>query len=150
MQSGSGSASGIERGTESGAELNEDLATNLERFLEHLRSERRVSPNTVEAYTRDLQSLLVFAREKERTELTVYDLRGWLGQLARTHAPSSIARKIAALRTWFRFMERRGVIQKNPAAELATPKVRRGLPSRLSAESMGDHVCAGGHRARRP
>jgi integrase/recombinase XerC len=125
-----------------------DFAKHLERFLEHLRSERRVSPHTVHAYTRDLQGLLAHladparasSRAKARTEVTIYDLRGWLGELARTHAPSSIARKIAAVRTWFRFLERQGVITKDPAAELSLPKLRRGLPTRLSAESMAEVI----------
>ena len=67
-----------------------------EKFLVHLAAEKRASPNTVAAYGRDLEGLLAFVAEKERKSkgLDVYLLRGWLGQLARTCKPSSVARKI--------------------------------------------------------
>jgi integrase/recombinase XerC len=70
----------------------------------------------------------------------VYLLRGWLGGLARKHAASSIARKVAAVRTWMRWLRRRGVITTCPADELATPKVRRGLPTLLSVDAAREVV----------
>jgi integrase/recombinase XerC len=67
-------------------------------------------------------------------------LRGWLGQIARTHAASSIQRKIAAVRTWMRWLRRRRVIDRSPADELASPKVRRGLPTLLSPDAAKEVV----------
>jgi integrase/recombinase XerC len=61
-------------------------------------------------------------------------LRAWLGDLARTCKPSSIARKIASVRAFGRWMKQKGFADVNPAAELASPKVRRELPMFLSAE----------------
>ena len=66
------------------------------------------------------------------------------GRLARTHAPASIARKIAAVRTWMRFLVRRGHLEKSLAEELATPKVRRPLPTFLSADAAAEVVTAPG------
>jgi integrase/recombinase XerC len=112
-------------------------------FLTHLEAERHASPNTVAAYGRDLDALLAFvaARAAERPGraggsrgLDVYVLRGWLGELARTCKPSSIARKIASVRAFCRWMKQKGHTDVNPAAELASPKVRRELPTFLSAE----------------
>jgi integrase/recombinase XerC len=108
-----------------------DLASALEGFLQHLESERRASPHTVAAYRRDLASLVEHAGKR----MDVYVLRSWLGQLARTHAPASIARKVAACRTFMRWMRRRGMIKESPADELASPKVRRPLPTFLSVDS---------------
>jgi integrase/recombinase XerC len=68
------------------------------------------------------------------SKVDVYLLRGWLGVLARKHAASSIARKVAATRTWMRWLRRRRVIANCPAEELGTPKVRRGLPTLLSVD----------------
>ena len=65
-------------------------------------------------------------------------MRGWLGQLARTHAPSSVARKIAAVRTWMRWLHKRGHLASNPASELSTPKVRRPMPTFLSVDAAGE------------
>lgn len=116
------------------------LDESIEAFRRYLESERRASPRTVEAYTEDLAGLVSFVTERQSAALgdvrvvDVYLLRGWLGVLARKHAASSIARKVAAVRTWMRWMRRRGFIATCPADELATPKVRRGLPTLLSVD----------------
>ncbi len=111
-------------------------------FLTHLEAEKHASPNTVAAYGRDLDALLAFvdARAADRPgkrstpRLDIYVLRGWLGDLARTCKPTSIARKIATVRSFCRWMKQKGHSDVNPAAELASPKVRRELPTFLSAE----------------
>src|ERR1700754_1651329 len=99
----------------------------------HLEAEKHASPNTVSAYSRDLDALLAFVAERadERPgrrstqRLDIYVLRAWLGDLARTCKPSSIARKIASVRAFCRWMKQKGHSDVNPAAELASPKVRR-------------------------
>lgn len=117
-----------------------DLRALEGQFLTHLESERRASSNTVSAYRRDLDALLAFVDEKDegrrgkRTELDLYVLRAWLGDLARRCAPSSVARKIAAVRAFGRWMKRKGHARTNPAEQLASPKVRRELPTFLSAD----------------
>ncbi|MFO0672284.1 MAG: tyrosine recombinase XerC [Polyangiaceae bacterium] len=117
-----------------------ELAPALATFFAHLENERRVSPNTLAAYARDLDGLRVFAEEKRNGPvdvggLDVYLLRGWLGTISRSLSPSSVARKVAALRTFYRFLRRRGVVKKNVADELASPKVRKPLPTFLSADA---------------
>jgi integrase/recombinase XerC len=113
----------------------------IQGFTRHLEAERRASPRTVEEYTADLRGLERYTQERESkalsdvTAIDVYLLRGWLGVLARKHAPSSIARKVAAARTFMRWMRRRKYVRTCPADELATPKVRRGLPTLLSVDA---------------
>jgi integrase/recombinase XerC len=110
-------------------------------FGRHLEAERRASPHTRVAYGGDLASLAAFARTRQSPgvedvrAVDVYLLRGWLGVLTRTHAASSIARKVAAARSWMRWLRRRGFVSSSPAAELATPKVRRPLPTLLSVDA---------------
>jgi integrase/recombinase XerC len=110
-------------------------------FGQYLEAERRASPRTVTEYGRDLEGLAAFARERhpqaadDVRAIDVYLLRGWLAGLARRHAASSVARKVAAARTWMRWLRRRGHVTSCPADELATPKVRRGLPTLLSVDS---------------
>jgi integrase/recombinase XerC len=110
-------------------------------FLAHLEVERNASPRTIEEYGRDIADLGAFVRERESDAATdvrlldVYLLRAWLGQLARRNSSSSIARKVAAVRTWMRWLRRRNVIAACPAEELAVPKVRRPLPTVVSADS---------------
>ncbi len=115
-------------------------------FVRYLETERRASSRTVEAYSDDLRGLAAFAKERSPEVLgdvgavDVYLLRGWLGRLARTLAPASVARKVAAVRTWMRWLRRRRVIETCPAEELATPKVRRGLPTLLSVDAAKEVV----------
>jgi integrase/recombinase XerC len=123
-----------------------DLDEAVEGFLRYLEVERRSSPNTLDAYRRDLTGLAEFVREKRGgaspnvATVDLYALRGWLGTLARTHAPSSVARHVAAARTWMRWMQKRGIVKANPADELASPKVRRPLPTFLSVDAAAQVV----------
>ncbi len=125
-----------------GVTLEESLAA----FLLYLRAERNASPRTVTEYGRDIAGLADFARERESPAwldvraVDVHLLRAWLGWLSRKHVASSIARKVAAVRTWMRFLRRRGMHATCPADELATPKVRRGLPTLLSVDAAKEVV----------
>ncbi|MBK9262565.1 MAG: tyrosine recombinase XerC [Polyangiaceae bacterium] len=115
------------------------------RFVRHLDEERQASPHTVAAYRRDLAQLVAFVRDKrpqlERpSEIDVFVLRSFLGQLARTHAPPSIGRKVAAIRTFLHFLEVRGEITTNPAAALELPKVRRPLPTFVNVDAAAEIV----------
>ncbi len=110
------------------------LSKLVEDFTGHLRHERRLSEHTVLAYERDLTQLARFLTESRETPLCLddvdkYQLRLWLGDLARRLTASSIARKLAAVRTFFLYLQRHGVTDRNPAAQLATPKVTRKLPT---------------------
>jgi len=111
----------------------------VDRFLAYLATERRSSPNTVTAYRCDLDGLVAFLTAREiaadvRT-IDIYALRGWLGELARTHAPSSVARKVAAVRSFMRWARLRHILERSPAEELLTPKVRRPLPTLMSVDA---------------
>ena len=125
------------------------LKDEIARFVVHLASERRCSEHTIDAYRRDLKQLLEFAAEKTDqhndgnvrvSDVSVYLLRAWLGDLARCRCTSTIARKIAAVQSFFRHMTRRRVIDKNPAAELSTPKVRRPLPALCDVDAAKEIV----------
>ncbi|MFZ5894081.1 MAG: tyrosine recombinase XerC [Myxococcota bacterium] len=112
----------------------------LRRFERHLADERRMSPHTVLAYGRDLRSFAAFARERldERMTIERIDrglLRAFLGMLAESRSAVTIARKLASLRAFFGYLERYAGLRKNPAALLATPRLRRKLPKFLSAEA---------------
>lgn len=117
------------------------LDESLRSFLGYLESERRASPRTLTEYGSDIAALGAFVRERgpqaalDVRQVDLYLLRGWLGQLARRHAPSSIARKVSAVRTWMRWLRRQGVLTRCPADELASPRVRRGLPTLLSTDA---------------
>lgn len=120
--------------------MTDRLSRAVARFSEHLSGERRASAHTVQAYASDLAQLSSFVRERSKRPLGPEDidkltLRAWLGELSRTRAPGSIARKLASVRAFFRYLAREGEVRENPAELLATPKVRRKLPAFLSVDA---------------
>jgi len=117
----------------------------LEQFERHLRVERNLSRHTCAAYLRDLQAFRLFLTETlgwteegprllQRVDAIV--LRRYLGMLHKSHAKSSIGRKLASLRTFFRFLVREGVLAHNPGEGVATPKQAKYLPSTLSIDQV--------------
>jgi integrase/recombinase XerC len=117
------------------------LQERLEEFLQYLETERRVSRNTVIAYRSDLLGLVGFLERESSTAcdapetMDVYALRAWLGELARTHATSSIARKVAAMRSWLRWMQKRGLAVKGAGEQIKSPRVRRPLPTFIGVDA---------------
>jgi integrase/recombinase XerC len=118
-----------------------DFDEAVRAFARYLETELRASRNTQSAYGNDLASLRAFAQEKRSAaiadvqEVDIYLLRSWLGALARTLSAGSVARKVAAVRSWMRFLRRRGHLRTSPAEQLALPKVRRPLPTLVSVDS---------------
>ena len=104
--------------------------TDVERFLLYLAAGR--SPRTVDAYRRDLAALATF-RDGSVRDSTVEDLERWVaGMRAAGLAPSTIARRTSAVRSYFRHLGLIGVRSDNPAAALVLPKRARRLPRALS------------------
>jgi integrase/recombinase XerC len=113
----------------------------IEQFLEHLRYERNVSAHTLRNYSSDLEQFLQFLtagnkrKAPEVSEIDHLTIREWLASLHSAHkTKSSIARKLAALRTFFQFLVREGLLELNPAKLVATPKLEKKLPKHLSIE----------------
>jgi tyrosine recombinase XerC len=107
---------------------------DLDLFLRHIALERRLSPRTVAAYRQDIQALSEFL-DRSGTDLrgaTYQLLRRWLAQMTtRGFARSTIARRAAAVRTFYRFAGRRGLVDSNPATLLVSPKLGSRLPAVL-------------------
>jgi integrase/recombinase XerC len=117
----------------------------IEEFLRHLELERRLSPRTVQAYREDLGGLATFL-ERSRSDLrtaTHRQLRRWLAHLdTRGYARSSIARKAAAVRSFYRFAARRGHVPASPASVLSSPKRPTRLPPVLKVSEAAALVSA--------
>lgn len=116
------------------------LEASLEAFLAALERERRASSHTVLAYRRDLLQMRTFVESARPgiegpADIDVTLLRRWLGALGKTHATTSIARKIAAVRAFYRFLAKRGIVKDSPAAALVLPRIRRKLPTVLNADA---------------
>jgi integrase/recombinase XerC len=119
----------------------------IEGFIEALSAEKGFSPNTCLAYRNDLQQFLAYLgdsasgllRRGEQVDVRHVDdmaIRSYLGFLYKKNQKSTIARKLSALRSFFRFLVKRGVISTNPAETLLTPKRGRPVPNYLSVDEM--------------
>lgn len=111
----------------------------LPAFERHLRAERGRSVHTVRAYLRDVETFLSEAGvgdDDGLREVSLADLRAWLGVLSRRGAArASIARTSASLRTFFGWLERTGRISTDPSLRLTAPSRHRTLPPVLAQRS---------------
>ncbi|MFN2513417.1 MAG: tyrosine recombinase XerC [Pyrinomonadaceae bacterium] len=117
----------------------------LAQFFEHLRYERNVSEHTLRNYRSDLSQFLDYlapavGRSGKRNTPDIHEIdhitiREWLSTLhSARKKKASVARKLAALRTFFQFLVREGVIELNPAKLVSTPRLEKKLPRHLSIE----------------
>jgi integrase/recombinase XerC len=120
--------------------MNDPLAA----FLRHLAVERNASAHTLRSYRTDLTDFQRFLKDRGADSLAAADtraVRAWLAALhARGLEATSVGRKLAALRSCFRFLVRRGVLERNPARELAGPRQPRKLVSFLPIDEATELV----------
>jgi integrase/recombinase XerC len=117
------------------------LSEQIVVFGRYLDTERNVSPHTLSAYRRDLEQLAAFVAGETGRAAVVGDvdhllLRRYLALLGKRAKKSSVGRKLAAIRSFFRFLVRRGVVAKNPAELIATPKKENRLPFHLDIDQV--------------
>ncbi len=104
-------------------------------FLTYLRNERNVSPHTLRSYHSDLEQLSTFLGDKELSAVDHQTLRRFIAHLMQVDVKkSSIARKLSAIRTFFRYLNREGILTSNPARLVATPRREQRLPAVLTAD----------------
>ncbi len=104
-------------------------------WLDYLRAECHLSENTLASYRRDLRRFLEWLGTRSLKKLTVSELSGYVQWLHRKSlAPSSIARHVASLKTFFRFLQLEGFLKENVAELLGSPKLWQRVPDVLSAD----------------
>jgi integrase/recombinase XerD len=121
----------------------------IDSYLDHLRVERALSPNTLSAYATDLAKLARFAEEQHAddasspratTAASVLDLglvTAWLSVLAREGLGArSAARHLSALRGFSKFLVREGLLERDPTSLTARPKLGRRLPRALGENDL--------------
>ncbi len=120
----------------------------IARFLRYLQAERNASALTLKSYRDDLTGLAEFLGAHESIDwalgdITPQQLRQFAAALHDAgYAKSSIARKLAALRSFFRFAQREGRVQQNPAKPLRNPRRERKLPHYLTSEEIARLLAA--------
>jgi integrase/recombinase XerC len=119
-------------------------------FLESLATEKGYSDHTLRAYGNDLEAFFSFIAESQAsaegrqkhthavspTQIDGIIIRGYLGFLHRQNKKTTIARKLSAIRSFFKFLVKQGVISENPAEFVLTPKQDKTIPTYLSVDEM--------------
>lgn len=115
-----------------------ERSPEVEAFLEHLRVRKRYSPRTVEEYAADLGQFEEYLRQRGIGLLAVDSLaiRGFIARLHGTLAPASVSRKLSAIRSLYRFLQQRGLVQSNPGALVKSPKLPQQLPKVLPVDEV--------------
>ncbi|MBN2022444.1 MAG: tyrosine recombinase XerC [Pirellulales bacterium] len=120
------------------------MHTAIDRFLTYLRVERNASPHTLKSYRDDLAALVEYLSECHGQDcpppeaITALDLRGYVAALVEAgYAKTTIARRLASMRSFYRFGQREGWTKTNPAKPLRNPRKARSLPHVLSTDDLG-------------
>jgi integrase/recombinase XerC len=115
----------------------------ISQFLRYLSVERNAAPLTIKSYREDLTSLADYLSQSRGSapapaEVTPLDLRGYVSALHEAgYAKTSVARRLASLRTFYKFAQREGLAESNPAKPLRNPRPDRKLPHFLSTSEIG-------------
>jgi integrase/recombinase XerC len=113
---------------------------DIERFGAHLARERRMSPHTVSNYLREVQALAAWCDAQHIDGWQALDSQHLRMFAARSHAgglaPRSVQRRLSAVRSFFRWLQREKAVTGNPALDVRAPKSRRSLPVTVDADQM--------------
>jgi integrase/recombinase XerC len=120
----------------------------ISQFLRFLSVERNAAPLTIKSYREDLTSLADYLQEAcgqapAPSQVTPLDLRGYVSALHEAgYAKTSVARRLASLRSFYKFAQREGMAESNPAKPLRNPRPDRKLPHFLSTDEVGKLLTA--------
>lgn len=125
-----------------------DFESAIIQFLRYLKNERNASELTIKSYREDLTILNGYfiesmGRSPKPGNITPLDLRGYVAALHEAgYAPTSISRRLASLRSFFKFAQREGLADSNPAKPLRNPRKQRKLPHFLTNDEIGKLLSA--------
>jgi integrase/recombinase XerC len=128
------------------------MQSEVARFLQYLKVERNASALTVKSYAEDLQALTEYLEQArgavpDAGEIETLDLRGYVAAMTEAgYAKTTIARRLASLRSFFRFGQRDGWCKTNPAKPLRNPRKPRSLPHFLSSDEIERLLAAPGQK----
>lgn len=110
-------------------------------FLNYLTHEKRYSPKTVESYNTDLQQFFLFLQNEfqqhDVTQIHNRHIRTWVVALVNnSNKPASVKRKISALKSFFKYLQKTGKIQSNPASKIVSPKIPERLPKFIAQKDL--------------
>ncbi|MCS6844275.1 MAG: site-specific tyrosine recombinase XerD [Caldilineales bacterium] len=120
------------------------MQKEIEAFLEYLVAEKNYSANTIAAYRNDLTQFAEHLANREDpgapttwSEVSKADIVDYiLAMKERQYASSTVARKVAAIKSFFHYLKNEGIIQEDPSVSLESPQVKKSLPRAISVEEV--------------
>lgn len=117
------------------------MQEEIDQFIRYLATERNVSSHTLDAYQSDLEQFRDFLCRERGTDADAVAvdhllIRRYLAFLHKSHKKSSIGRKLAAIRAFFKYLLRQGKVAKNPAELVSTPKKEKRVPFHLTIDEV--------------
>jgi integrase/recombinase XerC len=128
------------------------MQSEAARFLQYLKAERNASELTIKSYREDLEALAEYLEQARGAvpsagDIETLDLRGYIAAMTEAaYAKTTIARRLASLRSFFRFGQRDGWCKTNPAKPLRNPRKARSLPHFLSNDEIEKLLSAPGQK----
>ncbi len=107
-----------------------------EKFYEHLASEKGVSPHTIRAYQGDLEAFMEFVAKSPGDTVDHTLIRAYIVSIYKDLKKSSLSRKVASIRSYFRYLKRKRYIDDNPALLIKNPRVEKHLPKFYTVDEM--------------
>jgi integrase/recombinase XerC len=119
----------------------------IERYITYLQYERNASPHTIRNYHSDLLQFRDFLKQADAAQtvdikkVDTLSIRGFLASLFENEKKkTSIGRKLASVRAFFKFLAKEGILEKNPAATVSSPKLDKSLPRIMTEEEMNNFL----------
>lgn len=117
------------------------MRDHIDKYIRHIEIDRGMSANTVEAYSRDLNDFVVFCERaggvREPDAVDIRLARRYLAELKRGgRSRTTIARRISALRSFYRYLKKNGIVETNIFFALDTPRLDKKIPEHLSLEEV--------------
>lgn len=114
----------------------------ISQYLEYLELEKGLAQNTIDAYRRDLYGFVSFV-DKDLNSVDRVDINSFVRSLKEKKlAPTSVIRKVASIRGFFKWVSSMNILEKNPASTLEQPKVPQRLPKVISVKEVEEILCA--------
>jgi tyrosine recombinase XerC len=109
----------------------------IDKFINYLKVEKNAAEHTIKNYTVDLDSFSLFIQDMDIAQIDHLALRRFLAEMrSKAYSKRTIARKLASLRSFFKFLYREGYIKSNPIAAISSPKLDKKLPTFLDVNQV--------------
>lgn len=109
----------------------------IDKFINYLKVEKNAAAHTIKNYTIDLDAFSLFIGDKDIADIDHLALRRFLAELrSKVYSKRTIARKLASLRSFFKFLYREGYIKSNPITAISSPKLDKKLPKFLDVNQV--------------